>query len=104
MLEGLAGRIVWGLDNGYRRPVSFLGVGGHKIMRDLTYMARFVFLENYKYYRKHDLFDFPHKMRMMRFMGHVIPPLMAIPAFRKRYQRNLNQTMVAPLVKAVDEN
>ena len=39
LIADFARRIVWGLEKGYRQPVSFLGVGGHKIMRDINYMA-----------------------------------------------------------------
>jgi multimeric flavodoxin WrbA len=103
LLTALADRLSWGLENAFVRPPMFPGVGGKKILRDLNFFTRFIFTENYRYYREHDLFDFPHSQRMMRLMGRIIVPLMRIGAFRRRFQSKMNDNMLAPLKKAVEE-
>jgi multimeric flavodoxin WrbA len=103
LLQALSGRIMEGLEHGVRRPPSFLGVGGKKILRDINFFTRFIFTENHRYYTKHGLFDFPHNQRMMRLMGRIIVPLMNIEGFRKNFQAGMNEKMLAPLRKAAEE-
>jgi multimeric flavodoxin WrbA len=103
LLSALSDRIMAGLESGVRRPPTFLGVGGHKILRDINFFTRFVFTENHRYYKEHGLFDFPHSQRMMRIAGRIIPPLMRIKGFRKRFQSQMNENMIAPLKKALEE-
>jgi multimeric flavodoxin WrbA len=103
LLVGLSDRIMEGLQHGVCPPPSFLGVGGKKILRDINFFTRFIFTENHRYYTKHGLFDFPHSQRMMRLMGRIIPPLMRIGAFRKKFQAGMNENMLAPLRKAAEE-
>ncbi len=103
LLSALSDRIMAGLENGARRPPTFLGVGGRKILRDINFFTRFVFTENHRYYTKHDLFDFPHSQRTMRIVGRIIPPLMRIKGFRKRFQSQMNEKMIAPLKKALEQ-
>ncbi len=103
LLWAFSDRIMEGLEHGVRRPPSFLGVGGKKILRDINFFTRFIFTENHRYYTKHGLFDFPHSQRMMRLMGLIIVPLMRIGGFRKRFQAGMNEKMLAPLKKAAEE-
>jgi multimeric flavodoxin WrbA len=104
LLSALSDRMIHGLENGIRRPPSFLGVGGHKILRDINFFTRFIFTENYRYYREHGLFDFPHDQRMMRLMGRIIPPLMRIGGFRKKFQAQMNENMIKPLREALKDS
>ena len=99
-IQFFAQQLVWAIDNQYAKPVSFLGVGGHLLLRDLNFLARFVFVENYKYYKQHKLLDFPQKQLKMRLVGLIIPVLLKMPGFRKKYLRNLNATMTKPLISA----
>ena len=43
----------------WMRPLTFLGVGGHKIFRDLVYSMRTLMVEDHKYYTEEGLYDFP---------------------------------------------
>ena len=45
--------------NPWERPPTFLGVGGHKIFRDLIYSMRTVMVEDHKYYTEQGFYDFP---------------------------------------------
>lgn len=45
---------------GWHRPETFLGVGGHKIFRDMVYRLRAIMVEDDKFYRAHGLYDFPN--------------------------------------------
>jgi hypothetical protein len=43
----------------WMRPPTFLGVGGHKVFRDLIYSMRTIMVEDHKYYTEQGLYDFP---------------------------------------------
>jgi multimeric flavodoxin WrbA len=103
LLQTLSLSVMEGLQHGVRRPPSFLGVGGKKILRDINFFTRFIFTENHRYYTKHGLFEFPHSQRMMRIMGRIIPPLMRIDGFKKKFQAGMNEKMLAPLRKAAEQ-
>ncbi len=103
LLQALSYGIMEGLQHGVRRPPSFRGVGGKKILRDINFFTRFIFTENHRYYAKHGLFDFPHSQRMMRAMGRIIVPMMRIKGFRKKFQAGMNEKMLAPLRKAAEQ-
>ncbi|MFO7962286.1 MAG: NAD(P)H-dependent oxidoreductase [Desulfobacterales bacterium] len=47
------------LEKPWIRPATFLGVGGHKIFRDLVYSMRTLMVEDHKYYTEKGLYDFP---------------------------------------------
>jgi len=39
----------------WRNPSTFLGVGGHKVFRDLVYENKGVMLADYKFYKEKNL-------------------------------------------------
>ncbi|MFC1854139.1 NAD(P)H-dependent oxidoreductase [candidate division CSSED10-310 bacterium] len=61
-ISSLAERCVWNALHGYKKPITFLGVGGHKIFRDDVFSnLRFVFQADHRYFKSQDLYDFPRK-------------------------------------------
>jgi len=86
------------------QPMTFLGVGGRKIFRDEIYgMLRFVFQSDYRYYKKHGYFDFPHKNFKVRRMNMMMTTLTKIPPVRRKFLKMLKEQMVKP-VKYIAEN
>lgn len=47
------------LANPWIKPPTFLGVGGHKIFRDLIFSMRTIMVEDHKYYTEQGFYDFP---------------------------------------------
>ena len=49
------------IENKWKRPDNFLGIGGHKIFRDMIYEKQHIppFKLDHDYYKKHGLYDFP---------------------------------------------
>jgi len=84
LIQNVVDGLLWGIENGkYVAPKTFLGVGGHKIFRDLIYTYQLIFQQDYSYYKKEKLFDWP-KVFFGQF-SILLKPLMRIPVFRRRF-------------------
>jgi hypothetical protein len=84
LIQNVIDGILWGIKHGkYTRPKTFLGVGGHKVFRDLIYTYQIIFPQDYSYYKKHKLFDWP-KIFFGSF-SFILKPLMRFSSFRKRF-------------------
>lgn len=89
---------------GYISEITMLGVGGRKIFRDDIYSGlRFPFRADFKYYKKHRLFDFPYKRRKSIFMSKLMLFLSRSKGFRKEVNKRMVNQMVQPLKNIVDE-
>lgn len=85
-----------------RTPVSFLGVGGMKIFRDEIYGGlRFVFQEDHLYYKRHGIYDFPQKKRLLLALMSAMTLLSRIPFFRKKIQAAMVKMMTMPYRKVL---
>ena len=104
LLDGLAGRLIDFAATAYRRPPSFLSVGGKKLFRDEVWARlRFVFRQDHRYYRKHGLYDFPKRSLKTRFTDGLFALLLLIPAFRREFRKRIREEMVKPLQKVVEK-
>ncbi|GAK56994.1 predicted iron-sulfur flavoprotein [Candidatus Vecturithrix granuli] len=105
-LEALAANLVRLTEKQYVMPTTYLGVGGAKIFRDGIWgRMRIVFQADYKYYKAHGAFDdFPQKDYVGRLLALVVPPLLKIPAFRKRvYTQEMIPGMLRPYKKVLEQ-
>ena len=102
LLRDLAARLLWNIEARAQVQPTFLGVGGHKIFRDLIYEIRFVFRADYRFYRKHGMFDYPQKNIRKRLQSGFLSLLTAIPAFRPAFYRMATAKMLEPFRKIVD--
>ena len=102
-IRNLAARTAWALEHGYNPPRSFYGVGGMKIFRDMVWLHRGLMLDDHRFYRSHGLYDFPQKrwprMLMLRFLGAVLRSR----RLRRVVGGRMNEGMLAPYKKVVDE-
>ncbi|MBU4199430.1 MAG: NAD(P)H-dependent oxidoreductase [Verrucomicrobia bacterium] len=103
LLKDLAARLLRHVEEHTPVQPTFLGVGGHKIFRDLIYELRFVFKADYLFYAKHGLFDYPQKNIRKRLQTGFFSLLTAIPAFRPAFYRMANSKMLEPYQKVVDQ-
>ena len=87
----------------YLKPLTFLGVGGTKILRDEIWGSlRFVFLADHRYYKKHGSYSFPQKDYKTRIRNVFMTLLMSIPTIRKNIQKRLKDEMIKPLQYVVN--
>ncbi len=100
-LEALGKTILFCLDEGYVRQQTFLGVGGHKIFRDLVYEAQWFFRADYAYYAAHGLLDYPQKNLGLRWRNLWMGLLMRFSGFRKSFFKQALAGAVKPYEKVV---
>lgn len=103
LLDQLMARAVLYAHNGYRRPQTFLGVGGMKIFRDEMYgPLRMIFPADHRAYQKSGLYktfpqaDFNTMMRNTFGM-----PVLSLPSIRKGFDKMLKTQMVMPFQQVV---
>ncbi len=101
LLKGLADEMMWGIQVGYSRPPSFLGVGGHKVFRDLIYSMRGVFKADHEYYKENHLYDFPQKDLKLQALNLMFFSMRRIPFLRTKMYKEGNKRMIVPLEKVL---
>jgi len=99
MLENLAKTIMWGVENNFTQPKTFLGEGGHKIFRDLIKSFRAVFPQDFKYFKQEKLFDFP-KTKYKPLL--LLSPFLKIKRFRQWFYGFGNKFLARSMEKIVE--
>ncbi len=94
LIGNLANRVLWAADEQFKKPTTFLGVGGHKVLRDFIYNSKFIFKADDDFYKEHGLYDFPQKEIGLRIPNLILPPLLRIPVVRERFQKEIKPQMV----------
>ncbi len=102
VIQNFAERLVRLSDRKYIRPLSFLGYGATKIVRDLIWKIRFILPDDHKYYKENGLYDFPYKDLKAIAIILFITPLIKIPAFRKGLTKNMKTIMIKPYQKIIN--
>ncbi len=103
LLQRLAEQLVQFAVEGYKRPVTYLSVGGRKIFRDEIWGdLRFVFQADHRFYSRHGVYDFPQRRYRMRAVVAVMMLLTKIPKFRDEFRRRTKSEMVKPYQKVVE--
>ena len=104
IIENLALEMSEANKNSIVRPHTFLGDGGMKIFRDdIAGGLRFVFQEDHKYYKKHGIYDFPHKKRLQRLGITIAVMFSKIPFLRKKIRDRLTADMLRPYEKPLQK-
>ena len=103
LLHSLAERLIRFSIEGYKKPATFLGVGGTKIFRDDIYgRLRFPFRADHRYYRRHGMYDFPQKDYKVRINNAIMTVLVKIPSIRKEiYNQRIKTEMIKPFQKVL---
>ena len=103
LLDGFARRTMECVEAGYIGPITFLGKGGKKILRDEIWASmRFVFPLDHQYYRRHGMYDFPKRSIKTRITEAFFGLLLKFPSFRRKFQAKMKEGMIQPLVDVVE--
>jgi multimeric flavodoxin WrbA len=102
-LHYLAQRVIHLAEKNYKKPNTFLGVGGMKIFRDDVWgKLRFPFQADHRFYKKHGIYDFPQRDYKTRAMVTILTLLTKIPRIRREiYRKRMREEMIKPLQKVV---
>ena len=92
----------YSIDNKSSRPKNFYGVGGMKIFRDLIYIMQGLMKADHQYYKKHNIYDFPQKQRMKMLQMKLVGALISIPSIQKKMKNKMNDYILMPYKKIID--
>ena len=102
-IRTLADSLVFALEKKLSRPANFYGVGGMKIFRDLIYVMRGLMKADHKFYKAHGIYDFPQKQKKRILQMKLVGALTAIPSVQKKMKGQMNQYIIGPYQKVVEE-
>lgn len=102
-IQTLADSLVFALEKKLSRPANFYGVGGMKIFRDLIYVMQGMMKADHKFYKEHGIYDFPQKQKKRILQMKLVGTLIAIPSVQKKMKGQMNQYIIGPYVKVVEE-
>ncbi|MEZ4600997.1 MAG: NAD(P)H-dependent oxidoreductase [Syntrophotaleaceae bacterium] len=90
----------------YRRPQTFLGLAGTKLLRDEIWgRLRFPFVADHRYFKNHGVYDFPHRIWRIRFRNALMIMLANSSRIREElYHSRMKGEMVRALRKVVEES
>ncbi len=83
-------------------PPTFLGVGGHKVFRDIVYSHKGIMTADHRFYRDHGLYDYPQKDLLVRIFNRVMILLRLIPSFRRKLTKATPSQRIRPYKRVLE--
>jgi multimeric flavodoxin WrbA len=102
-IDRLAARLDYAISHKYIQPRNFYGVGGMKIFRDLIWIMRGMMKADHRFYKKHGLYDFPQKKKGTALKMYLVGALMSSPKLRAKMGNKMNEGMIAPYKKVLEQ-
>ncbi|MFI3238040.1 MAG: NAD(P)H-dependent oxidoreductase [Lachnospiraceae bacterium] len=99
----LVDSLEYALSNVILKPSNFYAVGGGKIFRDLVYLMQGMMKADHKFYKEHDVYDFPQSRPFYIFKMKLIGFMLGQESIQKKLKGKLNQYMIAPYDKVIEE-
>lgn len=102
-IKTMSDKLQFALENKVILPKNFLGVGGTKIFRDLIYQMQGLMRADHKFYKKRGFYDdFPQKKGGLILKMKLVGALMSNPKVMKKMGNKMNQAIIAPYRKVVE--
>ena len=101
-IDALAGKLEYALNAKYVPPQNFYGIGGMKIFRDLIWLMQGMMKADHKFYKKHGQYDFPQKNVGTMLKMYLVGALISNPKIKSKMGNKMNEGMIAPYKKVVD--
>lgn len=103
-IDILSAKLTYVLENPVVQPQNFYGIGGMKIFRDLIYVMGGLMTADYKFYKSKGFFkDFPTKQKKKKFMMKLVGALMHNPELKKKADSKIDEGMLMPYTKVLEE-
>lgn len=102
-IRSLAKNLTFAMKKKLTRPANFYGVGGMKIFRDLIYVMQGLMKADHKFYQQHGIYDFPQKQKKRILQMKLVGSLVAIPSVQKKMKGQMNQYIIGPYQKVVEQ-
>ena len=103
-IDRMAGMLAYAVENGYRQPKNFFGVGGMKIFRDLIYQMQGLMRADHKFYKAHGFYDdFPQKHRGRIAAMYLVGGMMKNGKLQKKMGSKMTEGMTMSYKKVLEE-
>ena len=83
LLDNFVENFSWSIQKSIKKPMTFVGVAGHKIERDFIYNHTFIYKKNHKEYMENNLYDFPNRNIRKMVVNAVLSIFLSMPKFNK---------------------
>ena len=103
-IDRLADSLSYSLEHKNTGPQNFLGIGGMKIFRDLIYQMRGMMRADHKFFKSHGQYDFPQKKWPMSLAMYLVGAMIANPKLHSKIGNQMNEGMVAPYKKVLEDS
>jgi len=103
-IDILSKKLTYVLENPVVQPQNFYGIGGMKIFRDLISVMGGLMTADYKFYKSKGFFkDFPTKQKKKKIMMKLVGALMHNPKLKKKAGSKIDEGMLMPYTKILNE-
>jgi len=102
-IDRLADALDYALKNKNTGPQNFYGVGGMKIFRDLIWQMRGFMRADHKFFKSHGQYDFPQKKWPQSLAMYLVGAMIANPRIQAKMGNTMNEGMLMPYKKVLDE-
>jgi len=102
-IDNMVDRLLFALEHSYSQPVNFYGVGGKKIFRDLVWLMQGFMKADHKFFMENDLYDFPQNDKKTMVKMKAVGSLLSNPNTKRRMGSSLNELIIEPYKKIIDE-
>jgi hypothetical protein len=102
-IDQLAQSLTYALENKLSQPQNFYGIGGMKIFRDLIYVMRGMMKADHRFYKAQGHYDFPQKKVGMILKMYLVGALISSPKLKGKMGNAMNEGMIAPYKKLLDQ-
>ncbi len=102
-IDALAQKLVYALEHKYVPPQNFYGIGGMKVFRDLIWIMQGMMRADHKFYKSHGQYDFPQKQWPRMIAMYAVGSMLANPKIKSKMGNKMNEGMVAPYQKALEQ-
>lgn len=99
-----ADKLAYALEHRIMVNENFYGVGGKKIFRDLVFEMQGMMQADHKFYKKHNLYDFPQKNVATILFMKLIGLLLRMPASKAKVQPKMTEGMLMPYERIITGN
>ncbi len=101
-IDRMAATLTYALEHSYVPPQNFYGIGGMKIFRDLIWLMQGMMKADHKFYKSHNQYDFPQKNWPTMLKMYLVGALIANPKIKAKMGNAMNDGMIAPYKKLLD--
>lgn len=103
-LENMVESLEFARKSGAIPPRTFRWAGGHKLFRDYIWgELRPLFQADHRYYRRHGLYDFPHRRTSVRLMNVFLSPVLKLPPVKRKMLSMMPGAMIRRFKGVVGE-